>query len=300
MAPAHPAEAACAWCAYPLSEGVALTGRVRCARCGVATTQPWPSDLELEAAYGDWYRPAEGRFSGVGDRLLRRLRGRLAGRIDAIAPPGPILDIGSGDGALLSALRLRGRKAIGLERDDSVGEGGSEDILEIEETGWSGVVFWHSLEHLRAPAEALRKAATLLQPNGVLIVALPNAASLQARLFGDRWFALDLPRHLVHVPSRAVLHTIRESGLRIHRISYSRGGQVLFGWLHGLVGLLPGNPDLYDAIRRPSARSAPMSWRTRWSSLAAAALVLPPAVIAALVEVALRRGGTVYVEARRA
>lgn len=66
--------------------------------------------------------------------------------------------------------------------------------------------------------------------------------------------ALDLPRHLVHLPSAALIDRLRSLGLAVERISYWRGGQVVFGWLHGLVGMLPGHPDLYDAIRRPEAQ----------------------------------------------
>ena len=115
---------------------------------------------------------------------------------------------------------------------------------------WSAVIFWHSLEHLRQPVRALRHAADLLVPGGVLIIAVPNAASLQARLFGDRWLALDLPRHLVHITPPALLSQLTTWGSGSSKSSYLRGGQVLFGWLHGLVGRLPGHPDLYDAIRR--------------------------------------------------
>jgi hypothetical protein len=85
---------------------------------------------------------------------------------------------------------------------------------------------------------------------------VPNAASLQARLFGDRWLALDLPRHLVHISPPALLSQVEALGFRVERVSYLRGGQVLFGWLHGIVGRLPGHPDLYDAIRRGQARQA--------------------------------------------
>ena len=124
-------------------------------------------------------------------------------------------------------------------------------------------------------------------------------ASLQARAFGDRWLHLDLPLHLVHVPAPALLARLRALGTRVERVSYLRGGQVVFGWLHGLVGLLPGHPDLYDAIRRPDARRRPMSGGRRLATLAAAAVALVPAAACALVEAGLRRGGTVYVEARR-
>ena len=132
-----------------------------------------------------------------------------------------------------------------------------------------------------------------------IVVAMPNPASLQARAFGDRWLHLDLPLHLVHVPAPALLARLRALGVRVERVSYLRGGQVVFGWLHGLVGLLPGHPDLYDAIRRPDARRRPMSSGRRLATLAAAAVALVPAAACALVEAGLRRGGTVYVEARR-
>jgi SAM-dependent methyltransferase len=289
----------CPWCGHPLADGIRLGDRVRCVSCGVATTTPRPSEEELDAAYEGWYRPSDGRFSGIGDRLLRHLRGRLAVRIDRIAPPGPVLDVGSGDGALLAALRRRGREAVGLERESTEGARGQE-ISEIDKDDWAGVVFWHSLEHLREPGEAIERAAQLLRPRGLLFVAVPNSASFQARLFGDRWFALDIPRHLVHLTAPALVCKIEESGMKVERVSYTRGGQILFGWAHGIVSLLPGHRDLYDAIRRPEARSRPLSKSARLVTLGLGALVLPLAALGALSEVLARRGGTVYVEARRA
>jgi hypothetical protein len=131
------------------------------------------------------------------------------------------------------------------------------------------------------------------------VIAMPNPASIQARVFGDRWFAWDPPRHLVHVPADTLLARLRADGLRPKRVSYLRGGQVVFGWLHGLVGALPSHPDLYDAIRRPEARREPLSPVRRAAILAAAVIALPLAALCAGVEALLRRGGTTYVEARR-
>jgi SAM-dependent methyltransferase len=290
---------ACAWCAAPLNgTATRLPGRTVCAACGTATTTPWPTDEELARAYAGPYRPSAGRFAGPGDAVLRRLRGRLARRLDRVAPPGPILDVGAGDGALVRALARRGRRVTGLEREARGEHIRDADIAELHGQ-WAAVVFWHSLEHLRAPGAALDHAARLLAPGGVLVVAVPNAASLQSRAFGDRWLALDLPRHLVHVPAGALLARIRAAGLHVERVSHLRGGQVLFGWLHGLVARLPGAPDLYDAIRRPAARSRPMTPAARAATLAAGALALPVAGALTGLEVAARRGGSVYVEARR-
>jgi SAM-dependent methyltransferase len=287
----------CAWCGAPLHGGKRLAGRRRCPACGVANADPWPSSAELDRAYAGAYRPRSGRFAGSGDALLRRTRSSLARRLDRIAPPGRVLDVGAGDGALLDALRRVGREAVGLER-----AGGRTDVTERDlgdvDGAWAAVVFWHSLEHLPEPGTALEQAAALLAPRGVLVVAAPNSESLQARAFGDRWFALDLPRHLVQLTGGALRRRLPGLGLRIERVSYLRGGQVVFGWLDGLVGALPGRPSLYDAIRRPEARFRPLSGRRRPAVLLAAILLLPLALLATGIEVAARRGGTVYVEAR--
>jgi SAM-dependent methyltransferase len=294
-----PRTVGCAWCDHRFDGAdVYLTGRVRCARCGVATTSPWPSDEQLSAAYADWYRPESGRFSGLGDKVLRRTRSALARRLHRILPPGPVLDVGAGDGTLAGAFVRGGREAVGLEPYASGPHIRNAEVEEVD-GNWSAVIFWHSLEHLRQPARALSHAAGLLSPGGMLVVAVPNATSLQARAFGDRWLALDLPRHLVHLSAPPLLSKIEALGLRVERVSYLRGGQVVFGWVHGLVGKLPGHPDLYDAIRRSEARQDADSQVLRLYALAAAVLALPFALAATAVEVAARSGGTIYVEARR-
>jgi hypothetical protein len=66
-----------------------------------------------------------------------------------------------------------------------------------------------------------------------------------------------------------------------------------------MVGKLPGHPDLYDAIRQSQARQAAQSPALRLYALGAAVVTLPFALAATVVEVAARRGGTIYVQARR-
>ena len=102
------------------------------------------------------------------------------------------------------------------------------DLRDVDER-WAAIVLWHSLEHLRDPGDVVAPAAGLLAERGVLVMAMPNAASLQARAFGDRWFALDLPLHLVHVPAAALVGRLEALGLRVERVSHARGGQIAFG-----------------------------------------------------------------------
>jgi SAM-dependent methyltransferase len=288
----------CGWCDAAMGDARERCGhRVRCAACGAWTTEPAPTVDELEHAYRGWYRPSSGRFAGFGDALLRHLRGRLASRLDGIAPPGRVLDVGAGDGSLVKALRSRGRAALGIDRVPSPPLVDDTALADVEGS-WAAIVFWHSLEHLPRAGGALDHAASVLATNGVLAIAMPNSASLQAALFGKRWFAVDFPRHLVHVPSSALLGRFDRLGMTIDRVSYWRGGQVVFGWLHGFAGWLPGHPNLYDAIRRPEAREEAMAAPTRGLVLLAACLLLPVSLLCAAAEVASRRGGTIYIEAR--
>jgi SAM-dependent methyltransferase len=291
---------ACPWCGTPRDDRWrALPGRVRCPHCGVALTDPWPTPAELAAAYGTWYRPESGRrFSFVGDALLRRTRGLLARRLDDIAPPGPILDVGAGDGTLIDALRRRGREAVGLERDARHPHVRDATLAETDGE-WAAVVFWHALEHLPDPGDAIDQAARLLGSDGVVVVAVPDNASLQAAAFGAGWLHLDMPRHLVHLTGAALTAGLERRGLTVERTSRTRGGQIVIGWLDGLVGALPGRLDLYQALRRPTARSAAQPLPRRLAACAAAVALLPVAAAGAWLEVVAGRSGTVYVEARR-
>lgn len=289
----------CAWCGAPATPSAARLAV--CPACGTATTYPRPDDEELERAYATWYRPASGRFSAGGDRALALSRASLARRLDHIAPPGPLLDVGSGDGTLLAAMRARGRDVVGLEREAGAEGVIAAEIDEFEDRAgeWAGIVFWHSLEHLRDPAAAIDRAAALLAPGGVLVVAVPNLDSWQARWFGERWFHLDLPRHLVHLPASALVQGLEARGLRIERCSHWRAGQLVFGWLHGIVRALPGHPDLYSAIRRPEAQGSAISGPRRAAVLLTATALAPVAAALTAAEVGARAGGTVYLEARR-
>jgi SAM-dependent methyltransferase len=288
----------CAWCGSPL-DGTALRlrGRTQCPACGAATTDPWPSEEQLGQAYGSWYWPESGRFASIGDPLLRRTRALLAGRLDRIAPPGSILDVGAGEAVLIDALRRLGREAVGLERD-SRRQDMRDDPLERVEGEWAAVVFWHSLEHLPEPGGAIREAARLLRPGGIVVIAVPNTDSLQAQAFGDRWLHLDPPLHLVHLSEQALRSRLTACGFEVERVSHVRGGQIVIGWLDGLVGMLPGRLRLYQALRRPEARSGALSAGRRAATLGAGVVLLPLAMAGAALEVGLRRSGTVYMEAR--
>ena len=290
----------CTWCGAALDGRAARRfGRTGCPECGASTTDPRPDATALDEAYGDWYWPETGnRFSLVGDALLRRSRASMAARIDEVAPPGPILDVGAGEGTLIDALATRGRKVAGIDRQSGHPEVEEAELSSLEGP-YSAIVFWHSLEHLPEPGEAIGQAARLLGTGGVVFIAVPNIGSRQAAAFGDDWLHLDLPRHLNHQTLSSLRSGLEARGFVVGQVSGTRGGQVVIGWLDGLVAKLPGRLSLYQSLRRKSARRIEVSPAKRTAAIAAGMILLPVAAFCAAIEIVTGRSGTVYLEAHR-
>ncbi len=60
---------------------------------------------------------------------------------------------------------------------------------------FDAVTFWAVLEHLVAPGQFLAKAGSVLKPEGLCFVLVPNMKSLAARLLGARYRYI-YPQHL--------------------------------------------------------------------------------------------------------
>lgn len=263
---------------------------VRCDACGLAYTRPRPTPQAIGRFYPSSYSGGDRR--GLLDRAeaaYRALQQREAVRWLAGLRPrrGRLLDVGCGRGDLLLALRRDGWSTTGLEpspeavaaareRGLDVTQGRFEE-LEPESGVYDVIVFSGVLEHLHDPLGSLRQARTLLAPGGlVAVLYLPLLDSPQARLFGHRWLALDLPRHLTHFESTTFPRFAAKAGLRIaHQRDYSRRHNA-----SQLVGsLLPAlqKHRLYEAEARETgadgaaAALAPLAKRVAYAGALVAA-----------------------------
>ena len=81
-----------------------------------------------------------------------------------------------------------------------------------EGTTYDAVVLWHVAEHLHAPQGTVRGIARLLRPGGVLLIAVPNFGSPEARIGRAGWFHLDVPRHLVHFTASTLTAILEPPG----------------------------------------------------------------------------------------
>ncbi len=158
---------------------------------------------------------------------------RKASLIETSGPPlslnSKILEIGCSSGELLETLRRRNsltvENSIGFEKNMHPASHARNTFdLTIYNTDFCDnslaerfdrIVFWHTLEHLHRINETLDKASGCLAINGTMVIALPNAGSLDATLYGRHWVAWDAPRHLYHFTPATLGKLLNRHGLEI-------------------------------------------------------------------------------------
>lgn len=152
---------------------------------------------------------------------------------------GRLLDVGCGPGRLLQELRGHGWDVYGVDfssvavsRAQSVGLNVRQsDLLTagFENNFFDVVLFSHSLEHVYDPIATLHEARRILRPGGSLLLYLPNAGSVEARLFGQWWIAWDPPRHLFHFNRRSVTRLLDKAGFGVVEIKTSTSKSSFLG-----------------------------------------------------------------------
>jgi len=269
---------------------------------------PWPSPSELRLYYPEnyWYVPGPGAASRLEEIYRRFVLGDhvrfVRKALDRAGETGPVIDVGCGGGLFLRMMSGHGHRVAGLDF-----------TLGAAEVAWrvngvpavcatlsrppfapgscAAVTMFHVLEHLYDPASYLEAARDLLQPEGRLIVQVPNAASWQFLLLGEHWSGIDVPRHLLNFRARDLEILLDRCGFEVVRRKY-------FSLRDNPAGLATSlAPDLDPMARR--VRGVVETARQRlFKDLFYLALVIA-SVPLAILEAACNAGSTVMMEARR-
>ncbi|MBI2267344.1 MAG: class I SAM-dependent methyltransferase [Armatimonadetes bacterium] len=241
---------------------------MECAACRTRQTalQPEPEDLDLIYP-PSYYGTNNRKFHRAIDSFLRFVcRGRCQHVARFFKAPGAILDVGCGSGLFLEYFRRQGWNVTGLELSENaagkarlhIGDDavrvGDFDRIELPESSFDAVVFWHVFEHLPRPRQCLDKVNKILKPGGMLVIAVPDSDSAQARMGRNKWFHLDVPRHVFHYSEKTLLNLLGMHGFQVtdvshHSLEYNPFGllQTMFNWC------FPEN-EVYNLLRNRSAK----------------------------------------------
>jgi SAM-dependent methyltransferase len=282
---------------------------IQCPQCWSGRIVDPPVADDLAKWYGvEYYGRGESKFAAplqaIVDWSVRRRASRILGRLRGSHGP-MILDIGCGRGALLVELVAAGARGTGLERLASASPAPGVEIRAgelVDQRFPSGhfdaVIIWHVLEHLADPVTVLDEVARVVRPGGLLLVAVPNAASWQGRTFGARWFHVDAPRHLHWFGHAGLQALLDRRGFDIVESSTSDPVQNIFGFVQSAMNLVPGaSPNRMYRLMR-SGTSARERAELLLLMLPAGLLALP-ALFEFVVSAALGRGASSIVHARR-
>lgn len=142
---------------------------------------------------------------------------------------GRLLDVGAASGAFVLEAAAEGFEASGLEPSPGfatyaravgadVVNGRLEDV-GINEGPFAAITLWHVLEHLSDPPRALGRVRELLTPEGVVVIEVPNAASVVAGLMGTGWPAVEPHVHVSQFAPATLRMALESARLRVRELT---------------------------------------------------------------------------------
>ncbi len=200
---------------------------IKCTHCGLIFTDPFPDENKLS----DYYK-SENYFSHPHKRMnlmgkmydwVKRQNIRSKYKlIHQFKSKGRLLDIGCGSGDFIHYGKYIGWDVSGVEPDEPARKFAAEKtqkpILPPGQTDiWKADTFdvitlWHVLEHVYDLDKQLREISRLAKQDALIVVALPNHRSHDAKRYGEYWAAWDLPRHLYHFDQDSIRFLFEKHG----------------------------------------------------------------------------------------
>ncbi len=205
---------------------------LECEECGFRMTQ----DVPVEAEIGRYYESPDyishsDTHKGLMNRVYHYVRSYMLQRKAKLVEKasgkksGRILDIGTGTGYFSHTMKKRGWQVDAIEKSaqarDFARQNFGLEIKEESEVGHYGnkvfdvITMWHVLEHVEKQTYEWETLHKQLKDDGVLIIAVPNCSSTDAKHYGAFWAAYDVPRHLWHFTPGTMQKMAEKQGFRL-------------------------------------------------------------------------------------
>jgi SAM-dependent methyltransferase len=203
-----------------------------CIKCGMLLTAEVFNVKDLSEYYkSEQYISHSDTREGLVNRLYHLVRNvmlrrkyRLVCSVTGLKT-GSILDIGTGTGYFPGFMKGKGWRVTGIEKSDEARRFAAknqdipvfdeEQLLNIPAASFDVITLWHVMEHLPDINHHWQVISKILKPDGVLIIALPNANSWDASHYGPYWAAWDVPRHRWHFAPEHFKESGQKEGFRL-------------------------------------------------------------------------------------
>lgn len=204
---------------------------VSCEGCNFKFTNPIPEVSVLGEYYkSEDYISHSNTKRGLVSRLYHLVRSYTLKKkltlVSSNVSRGTIMDYGCGTGMFLDVCQESGWRAFGMEPDAGARKIAKDmklkvykDKAELEvshrEEKIDAITLWHVLEHVTDLEETLSYFKTKLSKDGVLIIAVPNYTSYDAKHYQEFWAAYDVPRHLYHFEIGSISKLLSNYGFKL-------------------------------------------------------------------------------------
>ncbi|MEL7124507.1 MAG: class I SAM-dependent methyltransferase [Bacteroidota bacterium] len=183
-------------------------------------TEPAPKNLDKYYASDDYisHTDAKRNFLEVLYASIKRrnLRNKTQVIDNQRSKQKRLLDFGAGTGDFVKFAQQSGFDSIALEPNALASEKARQKGLtvfnsleQIKDRSFNVITLWHVLEHLPNLISDIESLLSLLEDDGLLVIAVPNYKSWDAQHYKNHWAGYDVPRHLWHF-SRTSIQTIFE------------------------------------------------------------------------------------------
>ena len=228
----------------------------RCARCGLVYATPRATRDEIWSRYSpsyfwDEYLPSHGVINGKFELVtFDALHAAMLQLISRHAPPGRMLEVGTGAGFFLKAAERAGwsvagievsREAVGFARDQlalDVRQGSAEE-LQYPDASFDVAVLFEVIEHLLDPLRALQSVWRAAKPGGRVFLSTPNFDALSRRILGRQWAVLSPAEHLYYFTEKSLGRLLTRAGFAEVRFERQYQGFDLQGTINASCSHAP-------------------------------------------------------------
>lgn len=192
-----------------------------CQNCQTAITQNMPDVTKIGRYYqSENYISHSNTKKGLVNTIYHVVRSYMLGKKQQLVETvthkknGTVLDIGCGTGYFLDTLQQAGWTTQGIEADEKARQFAStqfklqvfapEKLSTLSAESFDVVTLWHVLEHIHDLELYMNEIYRVLKPDGILIIAVPNYDSYDAKHYKELWAAWDVPRHLWHFTPKSL------------------------------------------------------------------------------------------------